>query len=391
MESSHKRLETNALISILGSAPMLYFDHNATTPLCASAKDAWVDAIDRYVGNPSSPHRMGARAERAMADARDQLAGFLGCSPLDIVWTSGATESNNLVLHHCAQALDGDKEVWVSAIEHPCVIEATRNHFPNRYKTLPVNNTGVLDLYVLKERLTKEKPGLIAVMAANNETGVLQPWTEVQQLCSGYQIPFFCDAAQWVGKLPAKGLGDCDFVSGCAHKFGGPQGVGFLKCPSRGAVYSQLVGGAQEEGRRAGTENVAGVLSMMAALVEREHQLGSGIIQEKEAWRNAFVMSLIGAEVLGKGQGRLWNTVSALLPGDCQARWVVKLDKAGFAVSTGSACSSGKETPSHVLTAMGVAKEDTDRVVRFSSGWETTAEDWQALVKGVNQVAGELV
>ena len=370
---------------------MLYFDHNATTPLCASAKDAWVDAIDRYVGNPSSPHRIGARAERAMADARDKLAGFLGCSPLDIVWTSGATESNNLVLYHCAQALDGDKEIWITAIEHPCVIEATRTHFPNRYKTLPVNSTGVLDLVVLKQKLTKEKPGLIAVMAANNETGVLQPWTEVQQLCSEYQIPFFCDAAQWVGKLPAKGLGACDFVSGCAHKFGGPQGVGFLKCPSRGAVYSQIVGGTQEEGRRAGTENVAGVLSMMAALEKRENQLASGIIQEKEAWRNAFVMSLIGAEVLGKGQGRLWNTVTALLPGDCQARWVVKLDKAGFAVSTGSACSSGKETPSHVLTAMGVAKEDTDRVVRFSSGWETTAEDWQALVKGVNQVAGELV
>ena len=370
---------------------MLYFDHNATTPLCASAKDAWVDAIDRYVGNPSSPHRIGARAERAMADARDKLAGFLGCSPLDIVWTSGATESNNLVLYHCAQALDGDKEVWITAIEHPCVIEATRTHFPNRYKTLPVNSTGVLDLVVLRQKLTKEKPGLIAVMAANNETGVLQPWTEVQQLCSEYQIPFFCDAAQWVGKLPAKGLGACDFVSGCAHKFGGPQGVGFLKCPSRGAVYSQIVGGTQEEGRRAGTENVAGVLSMMAALEKRENQLASGIIQEKEAWRNAFVMSLIGAEVLGKGQGRLWNTVTALLPGDCQARWVVKLDKAGFAVSTGSACSSGKETPSHVLTAMGVAKEDTDRVVRFSSGWETSAEDWQALVKGVNQVAGELV
>jgi len=369
---------------------MLYFDHNATTPLCSSAREAWGDAIDQYVGNPSSPHRLGARADRVMSDAREQLAGFLGCSPLDIVWTSGATESNNLVLHHCAQVLDGDEEVWISSIEHPCVIEATRTHFPNRYKTLPVNNTGVLDLDVLKERLTKEKPGLIAVMAANNETGVLQPWIEAQQLCSEYQIPFFCDAAQWIGKLPAKGLGVCDFVSGCAHKFGGPQGIGFLKCPSKGAVYSQLVGGKQEEGRRAGTENVAGVLSMMAALKERENQLASGITQEKEAWRNAFVMSLIGAEVLGKGQGRLWNTVSALLPGDCQSRWVVKLDKAGFAVSTGSACSSGKETPSHVLMAMGIAKEDADRVVRFSSGWETTAEEWQALVRGVNQVAGEL-
>ena len=370
---------------------MLYFDHNATTPLCASAREAWEDAIERYVGNPSSPHRMGARSERAMSDARDQLAGLLDCSPLDIVWTSGATESNNLVLHHYAQALDGDKEVWISAIEHPCVIEATRTHFAHRNKTLPVTSEGVLDLDALREALKGQQPGLIAVMAANNETGVLQPWEAVRQLCAEHRISFFCDAAQWIGKLPVSGLGVCDFVSGCAHKFGGPQGVGFLKCPSNGVLYSQLVGGAQEEGRRAGTENVAGVLSMMAALRERESQLNLGSAQEKEAWRNAFVMSLAGAQILGKGQNRLWNTVSALLPGDCRARWVVKLDKAGFAVSTGSACSSGKEAPSHVLTAMGVAKEDSDRVVRFSSGWETTAEDWQALVKGVNQVAGELL
>ena len=349
-----------------------------------------MEATEQFVGNPSSPHRLGARAERAMSDAREQMAEFLGCSPLDIVWTSGATESNNLVLHHCAQALEGDKEVWISAIEHPCILEATRTHFARRYKTLRVTPAGVLDLDALREALTKEQPSLIAVMAANNETGVMQPWEEVHQLCIDHQVPFFCDAAQWIGKLPAKGLGACDFVSGCAHKFGGPQGIGFLKCPSEGAVYSQLVGGPQEEGRRAGTENVAGVLSMMAALKEREDQLGAGLRQEREAWRNAFVMSLVGAEILGKGEGRLWNTVSALLPGNCRARWVVKLDKAGFAVSTGSACASGKETPSHVLTAMGVAREDADRVVRFSSGWETTVEDWQALVKGVNQVASEL-
>lgn len=370
---------------------MLYFDHNATTPLCDSAREAWGAATEKYVGNPSSPHRIGARAERAMTEAREQLAGFLGCSPLDIVWTSGATESTNLVLHHCAQVLDGDEEVWISSIEHPCVIESTRTHFVRRNKTLAVTPEGVLDMDALREALKEQHPGLIAVMAANNETGILQPWEEVQELCAEHRIPFFCDAAQWVGKLPAKGLGVCDFVSGCAHKFGGPQGVGFLKCPPNGAVHSQLVGGLQEEGRRAGTENVAGILSMMAALKERESQLASGSVQEKEAWRNAFVMSLVGARILGKGQVRLWNTVSALLPGDCRMRWVVKLDKAGFAVSTGSACSSGKETPSHVLMAMGIAKEDADRVVRFSSGWETTAEEWQALVRGVNQVAGELL
>ncbi len=292
-------------------------------------------------------------------------------------------------MHHFAEALSSDAEVWISAIEHPCVMEAARLHYGERMKMLPVTPGGVLDLDVLRERLAERRPGLIAVMAANNETGVLQPWRAVRELCAEHGISFFCDAAQWIGKLPAAGLGECDFVSGCAHKFGGPTGVGFLKCPAQGAVRSQLVGGPQEEGRRAGTENVAGVLSMMAALAEREAVLAGDTIIEREAWRNAFARSLGGARILGAGEGRLWNTVSALLPGDCRARWVVKLDKAGFAVSTGSACASGKEAPSHVLTAMGVADDETDRVVRFSSGWETTADDWQALAKGVAEVAAE--
>ena len=369
---------------------MLYFDHNATTPLCSAAREAWLEANEQFVGNPSSPHRLGARADRALAAAREQLAAYLGCGPMDIVWTSGATESNNLVLHHYEQALEPLEEVWLSAIEHPCVIDSAQRHFGDRVRTLPVTPRGVLDVDTLRVRLAEQRPGLIAVMAANNETGVLQPWAEVHDLCLTHKVPFFCDAAQWIGKLPTKGLGECDFVSGCAHKFGGPKGVGFLKCPSQGPVRSQLVGGPQEEGRRAGTENVASVLSMMAALKERETLLAESDIQEKEAWRNAFVMSLVGAKILGQGEGRLWNTVSALLPGDCRARWVVKLDKAGFAVSTGSACASGKEAPSHVLTAMGVAADETDRVVRFSSGWETTAEDWQALAKGVHTVGREL-
>jgi cysteine desulfurase len=369
---------------------MLYFDHNATSPLSASAREAWVEASGRLVGNPSSPHRLGARADKALADAREQLAGYLGCSPLDIVWTSGATESNNLVMNHFAATLASDAEVWVSAIEHPCVLEAASFHFAGRLKMLPVTPGGVLDLDELCARSAKQRPGLVAMMAANNETGVLQPWREVRELCSEHVVPFFCDAAQWIGKLPAAGMGECDFVSGCAHKFGGPTGVGFLKCPAQGAVHAQMVGGPQEEGRRAGTENVAGVLSMMAALAEREWSLANGEDAAKQAMRDDFISRIPDATILGQGEASLWNTVSALLPGDCRARWVVKLDKAGFAVSTGSACASGKEAPSHVLKAMGVAEEDTDRVVRFSSGWETTAEDWRALAAGVAEVAAEM-
>ena len=369
---------------------MLYFDHNATSPLCSAAREAWLEASERFVGNPSSPHRLGARAEKALDDARAQLAGFLNCSPMDVVWTSGATESNNLVLYHSAQALPGDSEVWISAIEHPCMIEATRKNFGERYQLLPVTGGGVLDLGYLEKEIARHRPGLIAVMAANNETGVLQPWREVQALCRDHEIQFLCDAAQWVGKLPAAGLGECDFVSGCAHKFGGPTGIGFLKCPPKGALHAQLVGGPQEEGRRAGTENVAGVLSMLAALVERETSLANGGEVAKKTMRDDFISRISEATILGQGEERLWNTVSAKLPGDCRARWVVKLDKAGFAVSTGSACASGKEAPSHVLKAIGVADEDTDRVVRFSSGWETTAADWEALAKGVSHVGADL-
>ena len=368
---------------------MIYFDHNATSPLSAAAREAWLDASERLVGNPSSPHRLGARADKALADAREQLAGFLGCGTLDIVWTSGATESSNMVMYHYAETLAPDAEVWISAIEHPCVLEAARLHFGERLKTLPVTSAGTLELDVFRACLAERRPGLIAVMAANNETGVLQQWRKVREVCAEHDVPFFCDAAQWIGKLPSVGLGECDFVSGCAHKFGGPTGVGFLKCPAQGGVRSQMVGGPQEEGRRAGTENVAGVLSMIAALAEREVALASDTIIEREAWRNAFAGNLTDATILGKGEGRLWNTVSALLPGDCRARWVVKLDKAGFAVSTGSACASGKEAPSHVLTAMGLEADETDRVVRFSSGWETTADDWQALAKGVAEVAAD--
>jgi cysteine desulfurase len=362
---------------------MIYFDHNATTPLHPVARQAWQEAAEKFIGNPSSPHRLGSRADAALGEARRQLAEFLGCDALDIVWTSGATESNNMVLHHAAATLPRDAEVWISAIEHPCVLESTAHYFPGRHRLIPVTRPGVSDLNWLSQRLARARPGLVAVMAANNETGVLQPWREVLALCRKRGIPFFCDAAQWMGKLPSAGLGGCDFVSGCAHKFGGPKGAGFLKVPGKGRFESLLLGGPQEERRRAGTENVPGVLAMLAVLAAREMDLAKGEHERRLKWRTEFEKRLLkkvkGAEVVGAKADRLWNTVSALLPvADCRQRWVVRLDKAGFAASTGSACASGKEQPSHVLAAMGQTA-GTDRALRFSSGWETTREEWIGL------------
>ncbi len=412
---------------------MIYFDHNATTPMLPEARQAWLDATEKFVGNPSSPHRIGSRADAAVSAARQRLADLLGCDALDLVWTSGATESNNTVLHHFARTLPLDAEVWVSAIEHPCVMASTKHYFPKRHRLIPVTREGVVDLNWLTEEMAHARPGLVAIMAANNETGVLQPWREALAICRQWNVAFFCDAAQWIGKLPASGLGECAFVSGAAHKFGGPKGVGLLKCPPKGRVEPLLRGGPQEEGRRAGTENVAGILSLVAALDLREAALrsegpsapnlsekrrngqtdrrnspaGKGpssvrgslstasfdaeAVQVRLKWRDAFIERLLNAlpdaEVVGLRQPRLWNTVSALMPSaDDQQRWVVKLDKLGFAVSTGSACSSGKEEPSHVIAAMGYSPEEAGRVLRFSGGWETTELDWHALLEALQKV-----
>jgi len=435
---------------------MLYFDHNATHPLSPVAREAWLRATRDFIGNPSSPHRLGARADAALNEAREKLAGWLGCAAADIVWTSGATEANNAALFHASRVADG--EAWISAIEHPCVLASAARHFEGRTWRIPVTPLGVVNREALAERLRQKRPGLVTVMAANNETGVLQPWGELLALCREHGVPYFCDAAQWIGKLPAAGLGAADFVSGCAHKFGGPQGVGFLKVPPK--FRPLLVGGPQEEGRRAGTENVAGVLAMVAALEECEARLAAGaeegLVKVRTSFESRLLERLPGVRIVGADDAsralgpsaledsssfssatagasgpipeglesttqpqstpgfsrtgtrtkdeddssrslrgsppRLWNTVSAIMPevSDCRQRWVVKLDKLGCAVSTGSACASGKEEISHVLDAMDVMKENASRALRFSSGWETVGEDWDRLLDGIERAHAEL-
>jgi cysteine desulfurase len=336
---------------------------------------------------------LGLRADAALQRAREQLAGWLGCSPLEVIWTSGATESNNAVLHSLSRT--GAGEVWISELEHPSITAAARRWLPQRHQWIPSRPDGTVDLDWLTGRLTDHRPAAVAVMAANNETGVIQPWETARDLCREAGVPFFCDASQWVGKLPAKGLGDCTFVSGCAHKFGGVPGVGFLKAPP--ATAALLVGGPQEDGRRAGTENLPGILAFVAALAEREAELGRNPPKLQTAWRDQFLATLgthlPTGELVGSTAGRLWNTAAILMPpvADCRRRWVVKLDKLGLCVSTGSACASGKEKPSPTLTSMGYPAGASDRLVRFSAGWETSEADWQAAAQIVLAAAAELL
>ena len=374
---------------------MIYFDYNATAPVMREAREAWLHTTEKIGGNPSSMHQAGTRANIALADAREKLAEMLGCHPLDLIWTSGATEANNMVMHHFAKKLGATGEVWISAIEHPCVFDSAHHYFGKRAKLIPITHEGVIDMDWLTTELADSRPALVAVMAANNETGIIQPWREARAICHQYKVPFFTDAVQFIGKMPMIGLGECDYVSGAAHKFGGPRGVGFLKIPHRSAITPLLHGGKQEGGRRAGTENVAIIAAMMAALEVREKQMLRSEHLLRKVWRDnfeaQFLRAMPSATVIGQNQPRLWNTVSALMPdGDRKLQWVIRLDKAGFAVSTGSACTTGKEEPSHVLSAMGYKAAHAMRAVRMSAGWETTEADWDALLKAVVKVHGEM-
>ena len=374
---------------------MIYFDYNATAPVMREAREAWLHTTEKIGGNPSSMHQAGTRASIALADAREKLAEMLGCHPLDLIWTSGATEANNMVMHHFAKKLGATGEVWISAIEHPCVFDSAHHYFGKRAKLIPITHEGVIDMDWLTTELADSRPALVAAMAANNETGIIQPWREARAICHQYKVPFFTDAVQFIGKMPMTGLGECDYVSGAAHKFGGPRGVGFLKIPQRSAITPLLHGGKQEGGRRAGTENVAIIAAMMAALEVREKQILRSEHLLRKVWRDnfeaQFLRAMPSATVIGQNQPRLWNTVSALMPdGDRKLQWVIRLDKAGFAVSTGSACTTGKEEPSHVLSAMGYKAAHAMRAVRMSAGWETTEADWDALLKTVVKVHGEM-
>ncbi|MDE3084765.1 MAG: aminotransferase class V-fold PLP-dependent enzyme, partial [Verrucomicrobiota bacterium] len=235
--------------------------------------------------------------------------------------------------------------------------------------------------------------GAVITMAANNETGVLQPWRELAQLCRARRATFFCDASQWLGKLPSDGLGEVDWAVASAHKFGGPKGVGFMLVPEAANSFRAQQGGEQEHGRRAGTEDFPAIAAMIAALAEAETKK---VLNETERlrWRETFEhavkSALPGAQIVGTGAERLWNTVSLILPHGDNTRWVARLDKRDFQVSTGSACATGREGPSHVLAAMGYAPEEARRVIRVSASWETTEANWQKLLKALVEVSAEI-
>ena len=373
------------------TAPAVYLDWNATAPLRPAALDAVLAAM-REVGNPSSVHRFGRAARKRVEDAREAVAALVGAKSANVIFTGGGTEANNLALRGC-----GDRRLIVSAVEHGAVLAPALLRDSGAV-ILPVDGEGVVDLDALEAALAGAgKPALVSVMAANNETGVLQPIAEVAEIAHRHGALVHCDAVQAAGKIAfdMAALG-VDLASLSAHKLGGPQGVGALVLGRDLPLDAQNIGGGQERGRRSGTENVAGIAGFGAAARAARDGLAdyariAGLRDELE--RRIAVIAQ-DRRVLGAGAPRLPNTSNLTMPGVKAETQVMALDLDGVAVSAGSACSSGKVSASHVIEAMGVPSDEALTAIRVSLGWATAASDidrfveaWRAVFERCGRLA----
>ena len=367
--------------------PAVYLDYNAEAPLKPAVVEAMAAAAGR-VGNPSSVHRFGRLARRAVEDARARVAALAGSAPAEVVFTASGTEANNLALDGCGRA----RRV-VSAVEHDSVLRAAPEA-----RLAPVDGDGIVDLAVLDEILSQPgAPAVVSVMLANNETGVVQPAARAAEIAHAHGALFHCDAVQAAGRraIDFAALG-ADLMSLSAHKMGGPQGIGALIVRGGVAIAPLIRGGAQETGRRAGSENVAGIVGFgVAAELAAGDVAGAARIaalrDDAERRLRAIAPDLV---VFGGAAERLCNTSCLTMPGVPSESQVMALDLAGVAVSAGSACSSGKVGESHVLRAMGGDPEAAQCAIRVSLGWASTAADidhlaeaWAALYARAGGVA----
>ncbi|MER6173192.1 cysteine desulfurase family protein [Streptosporangium sp. NPDC001681] len=368
-------------------------DYNATAPLRPEALEATLLAL-RSVGNASSVHHLGQDAATRVDTARRQLAELLNCSPREIIFTSGATEANNLALR-AAYASEG--LLVTTAVEHPAVLEAARaitGNTPETLTVLPVDEDGAIDLELLHTALGSGKVTVVTTMLANNETGVLTDLLPIIKAAHEAGALVHTDATQYVGRLPLDlNEVEVDLLSLSAHKFGGPQGVGALFV-RRGTPLAQrplLIGGGQERGWRAGTLNVAGITGLGAAAQAARLQLEQEAVRTSEL-RDSFEEKLISrvpnCRINGTRVPRLPGVTSVTFPGLPADAVLAAMPE--VAASDGSACSSGAPAPSHVLLAMGHSREDADSTVRFSFGYATTEHDIEraaeAIVRAVMHV-----
>jgi cysteine desulfurase len=373
----------------------VYLDWNATTPLRPESRAAMAEAWD-LLGNPSSVHAEGRQARRLVEDARAAVAGAVGAVPRNLIFTSGGTEANALALTPGLRSASGRpvERLVVSAIEHASVLAGGR--FPAvATSTLRVTSSGLVDLDRLRALLESGPPALVSVMLANNETGAVQPVAEAAEIVHAAGGLLHVDAIQAFGKIAFDiNTINADLMTLSAHKIGGPKGVGALVLAEGTAGFEPLLrGGGQERGHRAGTENVAGIAGFGAAAKAAIGDLDR-YAERLEMLRNRLESGLRqtpDALVFATDAPRLPNTTLFTVPGLRAETAVIGFDLAGVAVSSGSACSSGKVQPSHVLEAMEVGPELAKGAVRLSLGWSTSEADIDFAIKAWRKLAGTLL
>jgi cysteine desulfurase len=371
-----------------------YFDHNATTPVPGKVLEVYVEALRETFGNASSIHHFGQQAKRRLEEARGQVAGMLGCDPKQIVFVSGGTEANNLAIlgavRRCRQAR---RHVITTEIEHPAVLNACgqleREGVEVTY--LRVGSSGLLDPDTVRRAL-KPETVLVSVMHVNNEVGVVQPIHEIAAIAREAGVLFHSDGVQAAGKIPVDASG-FDLYSVSGHKFYSPKGVGALYVRRSVALEPLLYGGRQERERRPGTLNVpaAAAMGVAAEMAVRDLPVESACLTAlRDRLEGSILNRVPETGVNGRGAPRVANTTNIYFDGVSAEALLIALDLKGFAVSTGSACSSGAVEPSHVLTAMGLGPARARASLRFSLGRSNTADQVDSLVEALVEAVAHL-
>ncbi|MBE1426023.1 cysteine desulfurase [Desulfomicrobium macestii] len=364
----------------------VYFDNNATTPLHPGVKEALIEGLEIF-GNPSSMHAFGREARERIEDAREKVASFIGADADEILFVGSGSEANNTVLSllhcdstRCSCALSGRSGLVTTVIEHPCVLNTARDLGRKSHEVtyLSVDKHGRIDLEELRRAVT-DKVGMVSIMMANNEIGTIQDIKAAARIAHEGGALFHTDAVQSVGKIPVdvRDL-DVDFLTISAHKLYGPKGIGALYV-KKGAPYCPLIlGGHQEGGRRAGTENSLGIIGMGKAMelraIEMEEE-EKRLLELKNILKAGIAEAIPDALFMGHPEHCLPGTLSVSFAGAEGEAILLYLDLVGIAVSTGSACASGSLDPSHVIMATGVPVENAHGSVRISLGRENTLED----------------
>ena len=371
---------------------MIYLDYNATTPLCDAAREAMLPYLGRYFGNPSSVHAAGREARAAIDNARDKLSALLRAKPGEIIFTGGATESCNLaVLGLARSSSTRGGHIISNKAEHHAVLhplEHLEQHEGFEVTWLNVSESGMVDLDQLADSIRPDTR-LVSIMTANNETGVIQPMREISRICRDRGVLLHSDMVQAFGKTDVD-VSLVDVASFAAHKFYGPKGTGFLCLRAGLPIQPIMFGGAHENQRRPGTENVAGIAGMAAAaewiLSDRETEQERRAQLRDQLWRS-IVDVFPDAQQNGDPARRLANTLNASFIGVDSETMLMALDLEGICASSGSACMVGSVRASHVLLAMGLPMERARSAIRLSLGKWTTAEEIAATGNALDRIA----